>query len=167
VNSDDDTPVVIPALDVVGPQVGPGVYSRTNRYSFRTVSPAAGADISLSVPNGVLWDVNSLTGLFTASAGAANRLVGFQIKNPDGQVVYRYQFATALVATNTCTFTFSEDYAAAPMAQGNGLFVLGPQPKGLLLPGWTFGTVTSAIDAADQWSGVTVWIEEWLPAEGQ
>lgn len=165
-SGDSEYSVVIPAIDVVGAQVGPDVYSRTNRYAFRAVSPAAGADIVLTVPNGVLWDVNSLTALFTASAGAANRLVGFQIKNPDGQVVYRYQFATALVATNTCTFTFSEDYAAAPMAQGNGLFVLGPQPKGLLLPGWTFGTVTAAIDAADQWSGVTIWVEEYLPAAG-
>jgi len=159
--------VVVGGHDVVSPGAYPDVYSRTSRFASRQVSPAAGADISITVPNGVFWDVNSLTALFTASAAAANRLVSFFVKNQDGQVVYQYQFSTALIATNTCTFTFSEDYAAAPQAQGNGLFVLGPAPKPWLLPGWTFGTITAAKDAADQWSAVTVWVEEYLPPAGE
>jgi hypothetical protein len=114
-----------------------------------------------------MWDVNCLTALFTAGAGVANRLSGFFIKNQDGQFVYQYQFLTALTAAQTCTFTFSEDFNAAPQAQLNGGFVLGPMPKGWLLPGWTFGTVTAAIAAADQWSAVTCWVEESLPPAGE
>jgi hypothetical protein len=166
VNGDSQYPVVIPALDVLGPQVGPDAFTRTNRFAFRAVSPAAGADISLSVPNGVLWDVNTLCALFTASAGAANRLVGFVVKNQDGQTVYTYQTTTALTANQTSTFTFSEDFHAGMQTPANGSLILGPSPQPLLLPGWTFGTVTAAIAAGDQWSAVTVWIEEFLPAAG-
>jgi hypothetical protein len=160
-------PVYIGGTDVISAGAFPAVYSRTNRFGSRFVSPIAGADISIAVPNGVFWDVNSLTALFTAGAGVANRLVSFFIKNQDGQVVYQYQHGTALTANQTCTFTFSEDYAAAPQAQGNGLFILGPIPKAWLLPGWTFGTTTAAIAAADQWSAVTGFIEEHLPPAGE
>jgi hypothetical protein len=159
--------VVVEGKDIASPQSFPDVYTRSNRFGSRFVSPAAGADISIPVPNGTFWDVNSLTALFTAGAAAANRLVSFVVKNQDGQIVYQYQFSTALVATNTCTFTFSEDYAAAPQAQGNGLFVLGPSPKPWFLPGWTFGTVTAGIQGADQWSAVTAWVEEYLPPAGE
>jgi len=163
----DEDPVVVSGHDVVSAGAYPDIYSRTNRFAARQVSPAAGADISIVVPFGVFWDVNSLTALFTAGAGVANRLVGYFVKNQDGQLVYQYQFATALTANQTCTFTFSEDYAAAPQAQGNALNILGPAPKPWLLPGWTFGTVTAAIAAADQWSAVTIWVEEYLPPRGE
>lgn len=161
-----ETPVVVAGLDVVGPQIGPTIYSRTNRYAFRTVSPAAGADVVLTVPNGVLWDVNTLTALFTAGAAAANRLVGFFVKDHEGRTVYTYQTTTALTANQTTTFTFSEDFHTGMQTPANGSIILGPSPQPLLLPGWTFGTVTAAIAAADQWSAVTIWVEEWLPAEG-
>jgi hypothetical protein len=159
--------VVVTGHDVHAPGTYPDVYSRTSRFGARQVNPAVGTDISITVPNGVLWDVNTLTALFTAGAGAANRLVSFFVKNQDGQTVYTYQFGTALTTGQTCTFTFSEDYAAAPMAQGNGLFILGPSPKPWFLPGWTFGTTTAAIVGTDQWSGVTLWVEEYLPPAGE
>lgn len=156
----------VAAHEIAAPGALSAPYTRTARFASRQVSPAAGADISITVPNGVFWDVNNLTALFTAGAGVANRLVSFFIKNQDGQVVMQYQFGTALTANQTATFNFNEDYAAAPQAQGNGLFIIGPMPKAWLLPGWTFGTITAAIAAADQWSGVTVWVEEHLPAAG-
>ena len=159
--------VVVSGHDIQSPGSFPDVYSRTSRFGQKIVSPAAGADIVITVPNGVFWDVNAMTALFTAGAGVANRLVGYFVKNADGQLVYQYQFGTALTANQTCTFTFSEDYAAAPQAQGNGLNILGPSPKPWLLPNWTFGTVTAAIAAADQWSAVTVWVEEYLPPRGE
>lgn len=162
-----DALTMIRASDVTGPGAFPDLYTRTNRFAQKVVSPAAGADIVITVPNGVFWDVNSLTALFTAGAGVASRLVGYFIKNQDGQVVYQYQFATALTANQTCTFNFSEDYSTAPQAQLNGGFILGPSPKPWLLPNWTFGTVTAAIAAADQWSNVVVWVEEYLPPEGE
>jgi hypothetical protein len=158
---------VVAGYDVLAPGSYPDIYSRTNRFAARQVSPAAGADISITVPNGVLWDVNSLTALFTAGAGVANRLVAFVVKNQDGQIVYQYQMATALTANQTCTFTFSEDFNSTPPAQGNGLNLLCPAPKPWFLPGWSFGTVTAAIAAADQWSAVTCWVEEYLPISSE
>ena len=163
----DYPPTVVLGQELSSPQSYPDVYQRISRYSFRAVSPAAGADISITVPNGVYWDVNSLTALFTAGAGVANRLVGYFVKNQDGQTVYTYQTTTALTANQTCTFTFSEDFATSPTTPANGANVLWPSPKPLLLPNWTFGTVTGAIAAADQWSAVTVWVEEYLPPAGE
>jgi hypothetical protein len=159
--------VVVQGHDITSPQSYPDVYTRSNRFGSRFVSPAAGADISIPVPFGTFWDMNSMTALLTTGAGVANRLVSFFVKNQDGQIVYQYQFSTAITATQTCTFTFSEDYAAAPQSQGNGLIILGPSPKPWFLPGWTFGTVTAGIQAADQWSAVTAWVEEYLPPAGE
>ena len=158
---------IVPVKDILAPGAYPDAYERTNRFGARLVSPAAGADISVTVPNGVLWDVNSMSALFTAGAGVANRLVGFTVKNQDGQSVYQYQTTTALTANQTCTFTFSEDFAAVATTPANGGNILWPAPKPLMLPNWTFGTLTGAIAAADQWSAVTVWVEEYLPPAGE
>jgi len=163
----DEYPAVVQAQQLTSPQAYNDVYDRTNRYAFRQPSPAAGADISITVPFGVYWDVNSLTALFTAGAGVANRLVGFFVKNQDGQTVYTYQTTTALTANQTSTFTFSEDFSTALQTPANGSIILGPMPKAFLPPGWSFGTVTGAIAAADQWSGVTFWVEEALPPYGE
>ena len=163
----DDYPTVVVGQELYSPQSYPDVYQRLARYAPRAVSPAAGADISITVPNGAYWDVNSLTALFTAGAGVANRLVGYFIKNQDGQTVYTYQTTTALTANQTCTFTFSEDFATTMQTPANGGIVLAPAPKPFLPPGWSFGTVTAAIAAADQWSAVTFWVEELLPPPGE
>jgi hypothetical protein len=158
---------VVAAHEIVAPGSYPDAYTRTNRFAARLAPPAAGADVSIGVPNGVFWDVNALTALFTAGAGVANRLVGFVVRNQDGQNVYQYQTSTALTANQTCTFTFSEDFAAVATTPANGGIILWPAPKPLLLPGWTFGTLTAAIAAADQWSAVTCWVEEYLPPAGE
>lgn len=158
---------VVAAHEMSAPGSYPDAYTRTDRFARRFPPPAAGADISLTVPNGVFWDVNALTALLTTGAGVANRLVGFFIKNQDGQNVYQYQTTTPLTATQTCTFTFSEDFAAVATTPANGGVILWPAPKPLLLPGWSIGTVTAAIAAADQWSNVTCWVEEYLPPAGE
>jgi len=162
-----DALTMIRATDVIGPGAYPDLYTRTNRFASKIVSPAAGSDIVITVPNGVFWDVNGLTALFTAGAGVANRLVGFFVKNQDGQVVYTYQTTTALTANQTSTFTFSEDFATGMQTPANGSLILAPSPKPWLLPNWTFGTVTAAIASADQWSNVVVCVEEYLPPEGE
>lgn len=162
-----DYPAFVSAQQLTSPQAYSDVYDRTNRFSFRPPPPAAGADISITVPSGVYWDVNTLSALFTAGAGVANRLVGFFVKNQDGQTVYTYQTTTALTANQTCTFTFSEDFATGMQTPANSGLILCPSPKPYFLPGWSFGTVTGAIAAADQWSAVTTWVEESLPPTGE
>src|SRR5262249_62432013 len=86
-----DYPLVVVGKDIISPGSYPDVYPVTASFSKRHQVPAAGADISLSVHPGTYWSVKTLTALFTASANAANRLVGFFVQNQDGQKVYQYQ----------------------------------------------------------------------------
>ena len=153
-------------MDVIGVGTYPDDYTRIDVFNSPQTAPAAGADLLYTVPNGLLWNVVSMTALFTASAQAANRTVSFQVKDNAGKVVYQYAMGTALTAAQTCTYTFSED-VAVPVASANGGNVLEPLPSTWLPPLWTFGTSTANIQTSDQWSAVSVWVQAYLPTEGE
>ena len=155
--------VYVGAQDFYGPQLFPDTYVRANVAGFSPPKVAAGADISFTVPNGVMWDVVSVVGTFTASAAAANRQVGWIVKSQDGTTVYQYNITANLTAGQNATFTFSENVTLAPVAIATTNHLLMPQPVPWIPAGWSFGTNTTAIDVADQWSAVGIWVQVWLP----
>lgn len=152
-------------MDVIGTGTYPDEYTRTDVFSLPIPKIAAGADLSFTVPIGLLWRVVSLTGKFTASAAAASRVPAFFVKDQAGSIVYQYNVAT-LTANQTATFTFSEDVTQLPTFANGGIF-LAPKPSSWIPSNWSFGTVTALIDAADQWSAVNCWVQAYLPAEGE
>lgn len=155
------------APSYLGPQLYPAQYERLSVWGAAQVSPAAGADVSITIPNGVAWRVVSLVATLTASAAAANRFVGFVVKSQDGTTVYRYRLTAALTANLTATYCFSPDVGPAPTAVATTNNLLLPKPDEVIPAGWTFGTSTLNIDTADQWSSVAVWAETLLPAAGE
>jgi hypothetical protein len=158
--------VVVSEQEYVGPQLWPKPYSRANIAGFAPPRPAAGADISFTVPNGVMWDVVSVIGTLTASAAAANRLVGWIVKNQEGTTVYQYNMTAALTAGLNATFCYSENTSSVPSAIATTNHLLMPQPVPWIPAGWTFGTNTTNIDVGDQWSAVGIWVQVWLPNAG-
>ena len=152
-------------MDVIGTGSYPDEYTRTDYFSLPVPKIAAGVDLSFTVPIGVLWNVVSLTGKFTASAAVASRIPAFFIKDQAGSIVYQYNVAT-LTAAQTGTFTFTEDATAVPTFANGGNF-LEPMPSTWLPSNWSFGTVTAAIDVADTWTNVNGWIQAYLPPEGE
>lgn len=153
-------------MDIVGADTYPDLYTRVDVFVSAQPNPAAGADLSFTVPIGVLWNVVSITALFTASAGVANRTVNFQVKDQNGKLAYQYAIGTALTAGQTCTYTFSED-VVTPTSSANGGVVLEPLPSTWFPSDWSFGTVTTNIQTGDQWSVVGAWIQAYLPPEGE
>lgn len=151
---------------IIGADTYPDVYTRTDVFNNPQPQPAAGADLVYTVPIGVIWNVVSLTALFTASAQAANRTVSFFVKDQGGRIVYTYAIGTALTAAQTCTYTFSED-VVTPTASANGGNILEPMPETWLPSNWSFGTTTANIQTSDQWSAVSCWIQAYLPAPGE
>lgn len=152
---------------VLGPQIFPADYVRRNIFSKSQVTPAAGSDVSITVPNGVLWRVDGLRALLTASAAAANRFVGFIVKDQEGNSVWEYNITSALTASLNATFCFSTWTSTTPTAVATTNRLLMPAPNTYIPAGWSFGTSTLNIDTADAWTAVRLWIEEWLPAAGQ
>lgn len=152
--------------DIVGSDTYPDTYDRIDVFTSPVPAPVAGADLVYTVPVGVLWNVISITALFTASAGVANRTVNFFVKNEGGKIVYQYAIGTALTAGQTCTYTFSED-VVTPTPSANGGVILEPLPSTWFPSNWSFGTTTTNIQSGDQWSALGVWIQSYLPPEGE
>ena len=152
-------------FDVVGADSYPDTYTRLDYFNLPIAKLAAGADLSFTVPVGVIWNVVSLTAKFTASAAVASRIPAFFVKDQGGTVVYQYNVAT-LTASQTGTFTFSED-VVTPATFSNGGNFLEPLPSTWIPPNWSFGTTTAAIDTGDTWTNVACWIQSYLPPAGE
>lgn len=152
-------------MDVIGTGSYPDEYTRIDYFSLPVAKLAAGADLAFTVPVGVLWQVVSLTAKFTASANAATRIPAFFVKDQAGSIVYQYNVAS-ITANQVGTFTFSQDIRTPATFATAGIF-LEPAPSAWIPPNWSFGTVTAAIDASDQWSNVNAYIQALLPPEGE
>lgn len=155
----------VPDVAVTGAQFSGTVVDRVNIVSQTIQTPAAGADMTVTVPNGVMWDVQSFNAKFTASAQAANRLLGFQVKDASGNLVYQYQCTAAVATTVVVTVTFSEDCTVVPTTLATGNIVLFPSPKAWFMGGWTFGTFTGSIQTNDTWTLGAMWAAEYLPTD--
>lgn len=153
-------------MQVIGTGAYPDDYERVDYFSLPIGKLAAGADLSFSVPTGILWNVISLTAKFTASAAAANRVPLFFVKDQAGTIVYQYNVTGNITASQSGTFTWSEDVVTPPTFANGGNF-LAPLPQTWFPPNWSFGTTTAAIDTGDTWTNVACWIQAFLPAAGE
>lgn len=139
---------------------GESVWRRTRRVQ-PVAQPAAGADWSVTVPAGVLWELLAVRGLFTASAAVANRVpvLGF---GSEGVTAAQVPVAANITAGQAITVTWAQVGAALAF----GLFQIVPLPRVILEPGDTIGTATGAIDVGDQWSAVRLWLVETTVKHG-
>lgn len=153
---------VVDVPDLTGPQFPPEDFDRINCFGRAEIAPAAGKEVSFTVPNGVVWRVVSMTAKLTTSSTIANRYVGFQVKQQDGTAVYQFQSTSALAASDSLTVTFSEDISTLTTVATTDVLLL-PKPSVWFPPGWSFGTLTGNIQTGDAYSDVALWVHEWLP----
>lgn len=153
-------------MEIIAAGEYPDVFTRVDPFALPIVKQAAGADLSFQVPNGLNWNVVSLTAKFTASAAVANRVISFNLKDENGTLVYTYALPT-LTASQTQTLTFSEDVVSIPSSFTNGGVSLVPLPSTWFPSLWTFSTSTAAIDTGDQWSLVGCWVQALIPPAGE
>ena len=134
-----------------------GVFMMGFLKTVTVSNPAAGADISTAVPAGKVWRLVSIQGKLVTSATVANRTVRWSID--DGANVF-YAVDANFTQAASLTETYSAGFGI--VSANSNTFAISPFPGVLLLPaGFRINTVTTAIQATDQWSAITLLVEEF------
>jgi hypothetical protein len=125
-------------------------------------APAAGAEVSDAVPAGREWILRSTCVLFTASAAAANRVPMLFIDDGGANIMARVQMGTAITASQAPRLTWAPGLQAGANAALNQ--TAGWVMECRMLPGWRIRTLTTALDAGDQYSAPVYMVEEFIDA---
>lgn len=112
-------------------------------------NPAAGADISQSVTTFQRWLLQAFTAQLTTSAAVANRNVHIQITDGTGNVFW--DCAASAVQAASTTVRYSACGGVQPTFADASAIISLPDVM-LLQQGWQIKTVTTLIQAGDQWA---------------
>lgn len=133
---------------------GPGVLR-----SITGTDPAAGVEISETVPTGARWNLVSMVATLTTDATAANRISKLIID--DG-------VTPVFVATPNEVTTASQAQRHQTTQGVSNISITAveaawPIPVPLVLPaGYRIRTETAALQAGDNWGAPQLYVEEWL-----
>lgn len=128
--------------------------------SITGTDPAAGAEISETVPTNARWRLHSLRAQFLADATAATRRPTLVVD--DGTTMYgRFGGVSVnVVAGQSMQISF------APVGENvniSGIYsVVSILNEPLLLAGHRFRTITISIQAGDNWGVPQFLVEEWI-----
>lgn len=140
----------------------PPVKSIDNRGLANVVAvanPAAGADYSIIVPAGVNWLVRSIRFQLVTAVAAGNRFVELRVDDGAGNIFADISGGTVQAASLTFLYTFA---AGLPVSANNNVFTNGLPAEMRLPGGFRIRTVTTAIQAADQFSGCALELETFI-----
>jgi hypothetical protein len=123
-------------------------------------APAAGAEISITVPAGVNWILRSMAFTLTTAAGGSNRQEHLVLD--DGANVFWAGVSAAPQAGSAVDYV-SWAAGAAPASDATPA-IQGTLPAECRMrPGWRIRTATTGIQAGDQYSAPTLLVEEFVP----
>lgn len=142
-----------------------GVSRMLEQMLVRTVavpSPAAGADVSVSVPAGSTWEPVSLAGTFTASAAVANRTQAL-IFTDGASVISRVRLSTTVTAGTVAkrALFLGAGYTAGGLGDPA---IHDSMPQAVLPAAATITTSTVNIDTGDAWTAISLSVREWNAA---
>lgn len=139
-----------------GPLEGQGMIR-----SIAGTNPAAGAEISEAVPTGARWRLLLARYTLVTSASVANRKP--EIGIDDGTTVLaKFPPDGAFAANTTNTFTVSS-LANGSYTQSTDSTVFIPSNI-IMAAGWHWATITTDLQAGDNYSAPQFSVEEWLEA---
>lgn len=120
---------------------------------------ALGAELNFQVTIPAVWRLIAFAGTFACSAVVGTRFPAIGVKDAGGNLVYRTPLLTTLAASQSGEFNWALGYGSAmvgvPPRYFGPLTDLGPLPQLFRIV-----TSTTGIQAGDQWSSITVWVEE-------
>jgi hypothetical protein len=124
--------------------------------------PAAGAEVSVSVPVGARWRVESFHGQLTTDATVANRRPVLILDDSGAFQVARVASSATQAASLTMNYMWNRGVSVDPVVteQGQGLL----PTDGTLISGWRIRTSTFNLQAADDWAAPQLLVREWLEA---
>ena len=137
----------------------PGHYTVSDYRVISIPAPAPGVDVVAVVPTPSQWRVQCLQAQLITSAVIANRVPHLIIKDQLGNYVYNFPAPTNQVASSTMQYSAGTTTVAAQFDNASVLVLPFPVK---LLQGWSVGFLTTALQAADQWSNAALYVKEWL-----
>ena len=126
---------------------------------IRVPNPAAGVDWAHTFTGAFVRRIISVAATLTTSAAVANRAVRLDVTAPEGRAL-----SIPLPAVVTATLTTALTWAEGIYPVNTALFdsALSTGFEGMVMPpGFTIGTVSAALDVADQFSNVLIMVESW------
>lgn len=128
---------------------------RRSRIVVPVASPAAGADWTVAVPAGHLWEPVAVSATLVTSAAVATRVA--RLLFSDGN----FTFADCPpFATQAASLTRRYLWLVSPTGVAQGAGVLSSMPDLCAMAGWAIRTTTDLIDAADQWSAIMLHVRD-------
>lgn len=150
-------PIAFPGGSIRSTHDGPG-----GLRSITGTDPAAGLEISETVPGGARWQLNALFASFVTDATVANRVPRLIIDDGTNTV-----FASDPPAAQTASLTIQ--YVTGAGIQRTAIGSLIPfwaLPTDLvLLAGYRIRTATAAIVAGDNWGAPQLLVREWFEGD--
>jgi hypothetical protein len=129
--------------------------------SVAGTNPAAGVEISETVPAGARWRLESFFATLVTDATAANREVALVVD--DGtNVLARVPTGQNHAASLTRNYSYFPGGEVSAVAQD--VTIVQRAPAFWLLPGYRIRTITTNLQAADDWSAPRLGVLEQLEA---
>jgi hypothetical protein len=129
-------------------------------YSQSNGAPLAGADIFFTTPAYMRTRLHSVSATLVTSVAVANRIPTFTFYNSNTQIVWALGPPAAQTAGKTVVYNLGEGVAMATDASGNVTIPL-PAEFWFANGACDVATVTTNIQAADQWSTSKFVYECW------
>jgi len=126
--------------------------------SITGTTPAAGAEISETVPANRRWTLLTLRAALTTSAAVANRLPALTLSDGSNIIFAGSAFFTQ-TASNSVAYS-PAPYAVTTTALAGGVALNLILPVGLKA-GFKIITNTTGLQAGDQWSAPQYVVQEW------
>lgn len=130
------------------------VRDHIRRRLVKPASPAAGAELSITVPGQETWIVESLAFRLVTDATAATRVVTVNVD--DGSDNYLFTGANAAHGASS-TFDYCAFRGSSSVHNASGVALIPWPESGLVLPpGHRIQTNTGSIQVGDQFSAILV-----------
>lgn len=150
-------PIAFPGGRVRSMVEGPG-----SLRSITGTNPAAGAEITETVPTGARWKIRAFNAILVTDATVANRFPSILIDDTAADL-YASDPAVAQTASQSMQY-----FAAHGVTRLAATFIrpMWAFPVDMtLLAGWRVRTVTQSLQAGDNWGAPQMLVEEWLDAQ--
>jgi hypothetical protein len=142
-----------------GSPIRPSIDGSGVLRSITGTDPAAGAEISETVPTNARWYLYTFRASLVTDATVANRQPVLVVDDGTSEL---FRAAHPLNQTAGTTWMNSWTVVGAG-SSGGGFGVIHALPDRVILPGGSrIRTVTNAIQAGDNWSAPQLLVEEWI-----
>lgn len=126
--------------------------------SITGTDPAAGEEISETVPARRRWKLISLRFDFVTNGTVADRIIYILIDDGTNPLFF-IPYSVAQTASQTKAYNLTQQLSA-PFAVNNHIFL--PLPQLTIGPGYRIQTSTPSIKTGDNYSAPQLLVEEWI-----